>query len=132
MNALGLPVRELFAEQRQAAQPNKPPSVDYLYTDSLKKTRFYLWNKKKQVHQKSFCWYHKNERGQWTKGLPKQNGRSLLPPLYKQNNIEWAKRRGKTLYLAEGEKDVDTLTKKLSVPIMLPRLWFLPLPSANK
>ena len=113
MNALGLPVRELFAEQRQAAQPNKPPSVDYLYTDSLKKTRFYLWNKKKQVYQKSFCWYHKNERGQWTKGLPKQNGRSLLPPLYKQNNIEWAKRRGKTLYLAEGEKDVDTLTKKL-------------------
>ena len=116
MNALGLPVRELFAEQRQAAQPNKPPSVDYLYTDSLKKTRFYLWNKKKQVYQKSFCWYHKNERGQWTKGLPKQNGRSLLPPLYKQNNIEWAKRRGKTLYLAEGEKDVDTLTKKLKLP----------------
>lgn len=116
MNALGLPVRELFAEQRQAAQPNKPPSVDYLYTDSLKKTRFYLWNKKKQVYQKSFCWYHKNERGQWTKGLPKQNGRSLLPPLYKQNNIEWAKRRGKTLYLVEGEKDVDTLTKKLKLP----------------
>lgn len=116
MNALGLPVRELFAEQRQAAQPNKPPSVDYLYTDSLKKTRFYLWNKKKQVYQKSFCWYHKNERGQWTKGLPKKNGRSILPPLYKQNNIEWAKRRGKTLYLVEGEKDVDTLTKKLKLP----------------
>lgn len=115
METLSLPVKELFAEQRRPARGKKPQSVDYLYTDSLKKTRFYQWSDKKQAYKKCFCWYHKRGAG-WAKGLPKENGRSILPPLYKQNNIEWAKRRGKVLYLVEGEKDVDTLTKKLTLP----------------
>jgi len=115
METLGLPVKELFAEQRRSERGKKPPGVDYHYTDSLKKSRYYVWNDKKQAYKKCFCWYHK--RGaEWVKGLPKENGRSISPPLYKQNNIEWAKQRGKVLYLVEGEKDVDTLTKKLRLP----------------
>ena len=115
METLGLPVKELFAEQRRSERGEKPPGVDYCYTDSLKKSRYYVWNDKKQAYKKCFCWYHK--RGaEWVKGLPKENGRSISPPLYKQNNIEWAKQRGKVLYLVEGEKDVDTLTKKLRLP----------------
>ena len=115
METLGLPVKELFAEQRRSERGEKPPGVDYCYTDSLKKSRYYVWNDKKQVYKKCFCWYHK--RGaEWVKGLPKENGRSISPPLYKQNNIEWAKQHGKVLYLVEGEKDVDTLTKKLRLP----------------
>lgn len=115
MDTLNLPVKELFAEQRRSERGEKPPGVDYHYTDSLKKSRYYVWNDKKQAYKKCFCWYHK--RGaEWVKGLPKENGRSISPPLYKQNNIEWAKQRGKVLYLVEGEKDVDTLTKKLRLP----------------
>lgn len=115
METLDLPVRELFADQRRYKRDEKPPNVDYFYTDDLKKTRFYRWNDKKQAYKKSFCWYHK--RGaDWVKGLPKKNGRSILPPLYKQNNVQWAIDRGKTLYIVEGEKDVDTLTKKLKLP----------------
>ena len=115
METLSLPVKELFAEQRRSERGEKPPGVDYCYTDSLKKSRYYVWNDKKQAYKKCFCWYHK--RGaEWVKGLPKENGRSISPPLYKQNNIEWAKQHGKVLYLVEGEKDVDTLTKKLRLP----------------
>ncbi|MEE0873580.1 MAG: phage/plasmid primase, P4 family [Ruminococcus sp.] len=115
METLNLPVKELFTEQRRSERGEKPPGVDYHYTDSLKKSRYYVWNDKKQAYKKCFCWYHK--RGaEWVKGLPKENGRSISPPLYKQNNIEWAKQRGRVLYLVEGEKDVDTLTKKLRLP----------------
>ena len=41
MQAVGLDVRELFYEQRQSRQ-EKPQSVDYLYSDTLKKTRYYF------------------------------------------------------------------------------------------
>ena len=115
METLNLPVKELFAEQRRSERGVKPPSVDYRYTDSLKKSRYYVWNEKKQAYKKCFCWYRKSGE-RWVKGLPKENGRSISPPLYKQNNIEWAKQRGRTLYIVEGEKDVDTLTKKLKLP----------------
>ena len=108
-------MKELFAEQRRSERGVKPPSVDYRYTDSLKKSRYYVWNEKKQAYKKCFCWYRKSGE-RWVKGLPKENGRSISPPLYKQNNIEWAKQRGRTLYIVEGEKDVDTLTKKLKLP----------------
>ena len=109
MQALGLDVRELFYEQRQSRQ-EKPPSVEYLYSDTLKKTRFYTWDAKKQQYSKAFCWYHM-ENGAWTKGKGSEQ-----PPLYKQDNIQWAVSHGKTLYIAEGEKDVDTLTQKLHLP----------------
>lgn len=115
METLGLPIKELFAEQRRSERTEKPSGVDYYYTDSLKKSRYYVWNNKKQDYKKCFCWYHKNGN-RWVKGLPKKNGRSISLPLYKQNNVQWAIDRGKTLYIVEGEKDVDTLTKKLHLP----------------
>ena len=109
MQALGLSVGELFYEQRQS-RPPKPESVEYHYSDEIKKTRFYVWDEKKRAWSKSFCWYNLLN-GKWEKG----KGSKPLP-LYKQANIEWAKQRGKTLYIAEGEKDVDTLTEKLRLP----------------
>ena len=108
MEALGLPVRELFSSPSELSK--KPCSTDYFYTDSLKKTRFYRFDAKMQTYEKSFCWYHL-QGGQWLKGKG-----TAKPPLYKQKNIEWARRRGKVIYIAEGEKDVDTLTKKLKLP----------------
>ena len=108
MQELGLDVKELFYEQRNT-QP-KPDNTDYIYSDKLKKTRYYIWNKKKQRYDKAFCWYHKSGE-KWLKGAGGQE-----PPLYKQQNIEWAKNHGRTLYIAEGEKDVDTLTKRLRLP----------------
>lgn len=66
--------------------------------------------RKKNRYDKAFCWYHL-ENGAWTKGKDSEQ-----PPLYKQGNIEWARQHGKTLYIAEGEKDVDTLTQKLHLP----------------
>ena len=116
MDMLGLPVKELFANPLQSSKPPKPPSVDYFYTDNLKKKRFYdEWDDKNQKWIKTFRWYHKSERGQWVKGLPKQNGRSILPPLYRQDNITAAKQNSVTVYVVEGEKDVDTLTNKLGL-----------------
>ena len=61
-------------------------------------------------YDKAFCWYHM-ANGAWTKGKGSEQ-----PPLYKQKNIRWAIDHGKTLYIAEGEKDVDTLTKRLHLP----------------
>lgn len=108
MQELGLDVKELFYEQRNT-QP-KPDNTDYIYSDKLKKTRFYVWNKKKQRYDKAFCWYHKSGE-KWLKGAGGQE-----PPLYKQQNIEWARNHDRILYIAEGEKDVDTLTKHLRLP----------------
>lgn len=113
MNALKLPEREMFYEQRTRPS-NKPKSVDYFYSDTLKKSRFYIWDNKKQDYNKSFCWWHKNGNN-WTKGLPKnENGSSIIPPLYKQSNLTKAS-DGKTIYIVEGEKDVDTVTDKLNL-----------------
>ena len=112
MQALGLNVRELFYEQRQS-RPLKPQGADYFYSDRLKKTRFYFWNDKKQGYDKGFCWYHKVGEN-WEKGLPlDKSGGKVVPPLYKQENITAAIRAGEPVYIAEGEKDVDTLTDKL-------------------
>ena len=112
METLDLPVKELFADQRRYKRDEKPPNVDYFYTDDLKKTRFYRWNDKKQAYKKSFCWYHKGERGQQVKGLPKDSdGRSISPPLYHQEFLIVARERQETVYIAEGEKDVNTLVR---------------------
>ena len=115
METLGLGTRELFEEQSQypnqsIQKRDRPASVDYLYNDRLKKTRYYTWDDKKQAWRKCFCWYH-NEGGEWQKGKGAET-----PPLYKTANIGWARDRHRTLYIAEGEKDVDTLTQKLHLP----------------
>lgn len=77
MQTLGLNARDLFDDSKRE-RPERPASVDYYYSDKLKKTRFYVWDDKTQGWSKSFCWYHKGERGQQVKGLPKDSdGRSL-------------------------------------------------------
>lgn len=111
MQAIGLDVKELFCSQHRTPKA-KPQGTDYIYSDTLKKSRFYLWDKQKQDYKKTFYWRHK-EAGQWEKGLPKDSkGRSINPPLYKQSTLAEAT-DGRTVYIVEGEKDVDTMTDKL-------------------
>ena len=112
--ALGITVRDLFYEQRKP-QRQAPEGADYFYTDSLKKSRYYFWSDKKQGWDKGFCWYHKDGES-WKKGMPcGENGDKIKPPLYRQANIAAAVNAGEPLYIAEGEKDVDTLTDKLGL-----------------
>lgn len=108
MQKLGLDVKELFYERRNN-KAQKPNSVDYMYSDTLKKSRYYSWDNKKQRYEKAFCWWHK-KGGKWKKGANKEE-----PPLYKQSNIKLAVNNKKIIYIAEGEKDVDTLTNKLGL-----------------
>lgn len=116
MEAKGLDVKDLFFDQRQYKKPSKPKSVDYIYSDNLTKSRFYIWDRNKQKYKKCFCWWHEDENGQRKKGLPKKsNGQSIDLPLYKQNNIELAKQNNSVLYIVEGEKDVETMTDKLGL-----------------
>lgn len=115
MEAKGLSVSDLFYEQRNNFK-EKPKSVDYIYSDVLKKCRFYIPNKGKREFKKCFCWWHKDGKGNWQKGLPKSStGRSIAPPLYKQHNIELAKQANSVVYVVEGEKDVDTMTSKIGL-----------------
>ena len=115
MRALNLDVKDLFNEQIVSAKP-RPEPVTYYYSENLKKTRFYIWDKQKNGYTKAFCWYHKGDRGQQVKGLPKdENGRSVLPPLYKQGNIALAREYLEPVYIVEGEKDADTLTNELGL-----------------
>ena len=112
--ALGITVRDLFYEPYKP-QRKAPEGADYFYSDSLKKSRFYFWSDKKQGYEKSFCWYHK-VGDKWEKGLPcDENGDKIKPPLYKQANIAAAIKANEPVYIAEGEKDVDTLTDKLGL-----------------
>ena len=111
MQTLGLNARDLFDDSKRE-RPERPASVDYYYSDKLKKTRFYVWDDKTQGWSKSFCWYHKGERGQQVKGLPKDSdGRSISPPLYHQEFLIVARERQETVYIVEGEKDVNTLVR---------------------
>lgn len=115
MKALNLDVRELFYECKPPRK-QRPGSVTYYYSDVLKKTRFYIWDKHKGDYTKAFCWYHRGDKGQQVKGLPKdKNGCSVLPPLYKQGCIAQARGCLETVYIVEGEKDVNTLTDKLGL-----------------
>lgn len=116
MQALGLNVSKLFFDSiSPKSKTQKPQSIDYIYSDTLKKSRFYIWDRKKQAYKKCFCWWHKAD-DEWIKGLPKaENGKSIAPPLYKDFSISATRTEGKILYIVEGEKDVDTLTNKLSL-----------------
>lgn len=103
------PQRPQNSPQRPQNNPQRPRNVDYFYSPVLKKTRFYTFDSQKQAFKKSFCWYHKTEKG-WEKGLPKgADGRSIAPPLYHRELLTVARERGKRVYICEGEKDVETL-----------------------
>ena len=103
--AIGLEMKDLFSQNRSRPVPQRPPSIEYIYSDKLKKTRFYRLDKGEW--KKSFCWNHKDDNGKWQKG---RGGCQV--PLYKQHLLEKATDKD-TVYIVEGEKDVDTMTDKL-------------------
>ena len=108
--ATGLEMKDLFVES--LPNPSKPPTVEYVYTDRLIKTRFYrLVNGE---WQKSFYWKHRDKNGVWQKGKG-----DYTVPLYRQYRLKLAK-ESDTIYIVEGEKDTDTLTDKLGLIAVSP------------
>lgn len=102
--AIGLEMKDLFTD-KSSRNTSKPPSVEYIYSDNLKKIRYHKWNSGEW--KKLFCWKHKDESGKW------QNGKgSGKVPLYKQNLLSTVK-NDETVYIVEGEKDTDTMANKL-------------------
>lgn len=106
--AIGLSMRDLFQAPQQSSKPPKPASIEYRYGDRLKKIRFYIWKNSKW--QKSFCWKHKDNNGEWQKGRG-----GINPPLYNQEILSNAT-ADSTVYIVEGEKDTDTMTDKVGLP----------------
>lgn len=103
--AMGLETKDLFIANLPYNKVAKPPNVEYIYSDNLKKIRYHKWNNGEW--KKLFCWKHKDESGQWQNG--KGNGKV---PLYKQNLLSDVP-PNETVYIVEGEKDTDTITNKL-------------------
>ena len=104
LHSAGLEMKDLFADKPSFTTP-KPPNVEYIYSDKLKKIRYYLF--KNGQWKKSFYWQHKDENGQWQK----DKGNCKVP-LYKQDLLSDVPPE-ETVYIVEGEKDCDTMTDKL-------------------
>lgn len=104
LNSVGLEMKDLFSDKPNHTTP-KPPTVEYIYSDKLKKIRYYKWDNGQW--KKTFCWKHKDESGQW-----QSNKGNCKVPLYKQNLLSDAP-PNETVYIVEGEKDCDTMTDKL-------------------
>lgn len=104
LHSAGLEMKDLFADKPSFTTP-KPPNVEYIYSDKLKKIRYYFF--KNGQWKKSFCWKHKDENGKW------QNDKgNYKVPLYKQDLLSDVPPE-ETVYIVEGEKDCDTMTDKL-------------------
>lgn len=104
LHSVGLEMKDLFADKPNNNTP-KPPSVEYIYSDKLKKIRYYKLDNGQW--KKSFYWQHKDESGKWQSG----KGDNKVP-LYKQNLLSDVP-PDETVYMVEGEKDCDTMTDKL-------------------
>lgn len=104
LHSVGLEMKDLFADKPNNNTP-KPPSVEYIYSDKLKKIRYYKLDNGQW--KKSFYWQHKDESGKWQSG----KGDNKVP-LYKQNLLSDVP-ADETVYIVEGEKDCDTMTDKL-------------------
>lgn len=109
--AVGLKMQDLFQTtptQNAAYSPaNAPVAVEYIYTDIsgvpvAKKLRY---------PNKAFCWLHPDGAGGWEKG------RGKIKPL--PYNIA-AVRDSKAVYIVEGEKDVNTLSRLNKPAVSLP------------
>lgn len=104
LQSVNLDMKDLFTDKPNHNTP-KPPNVEYIYSDKLKKIRYYIQNNGQW--KKSFYWQHKDESGKW------QSGKGICKvPLYKQNlllNVP----PDETVFIVEGEKDCDTMTDKL-------------------
>lgn len=106
-NAIGVEMKDLFVANPPCNKVSKPPSVEYIYSDTLKKIRYAKYNQVTGKWDKRFYWKHKDQNGQWQKG--KDSGKV---PLYKQNLLSNVP-TDETVYIVEGEKDTDTMTDKL-------------------
>lgn len=104
LHSVGLEMKNLFADKPSFTTP-KPPSVEYIYSDKLKKIRYYIQNNGQW--KKSFCWKHKDESGKWQSGKG-----NCKVPLYKQDLLSDVP-PNETVFIVEGEKDCDTMTDKL-------------------
>lgn len=104
LNSVGLEMKDLFADKPNHNTP-KPPNVEYIYSDRLKKIRYYKWDNGQW--KKSFYWQYKDENGNWQSGKG-----NYKVPLYKQNLLSDVPPE-ETVYIVEGEKDCDTMTDKL-------------------
>ena len=98
LSAIGLTTKDLFPNQSSLQKSWKKRVCSYDYTDE---SGTFLNQKTRWIDEdgnKSFSWSHK-EDGEWKKG---RNGRKVLynlPAVIKAD----------TVYLVEGEKDVETL-----------------------
>lgn len=110
VSALGLNLSNLFQKPQNSAQEifgSKPKVIaEYVYTDLngapvAKKLRY---------SNKSFCWLKPNGKGGWAKG---RNGKV---PLFNSFNVKDID----TLYIVEGEKDVQTLSLYGKSAVSLP------------
>lgn len=102
VNSLGLTMSDLFADKPAATNTVQ---VAYLYANGqMRKKRFYLPD-----GSKSFAWEHL-ENGKWVKG---QGG--IAPGLYQKQQA-----LPDTVFLVEGEKDVDTLAGLGIAAVSLP------------
>lgn len=104
LHSVSLEMKDLFSDKPNHNTP-KPPSVEYIYSDKLKKIRYYKWDNGQW--KKTFCWKHKDESGKW-----QSNKGNCKVPLYKQNLLSEVP-PNETVYIVEGEKDCDTMTDKL-------------------
>lgn len=103
LTAVGLTVQDLYAEQYSSnvVQPNAWERIaEYEYSQTLKKIRWLVNG------EKTFTWEHKQNPSDslWQKGA---NGQFY--PLYNQSVLATVK-PDDTVYIVEGEKDVDLLT----------------------
>lgn len=109
--AVGLKMQDLFQTtptQNAAYSPtNAPAAVEYLYTD----INGVPMAKKLRYPNKAFCWLHPDGAGGWEKG------RGKIKPL--PYNIA-AVRDSAAVYIVEGEKDVNTLTRFGKPAVSLP------------
>ena len=104
LHSVGLEMKDLFSDKPSFTTP-KPPNVEYIYSDRLKKIRHYKWDNGQW--KKSFYWQHKDKNGQW-----QSNKGNCKVPLYKQDLLSDVPPK-ETVYIVEGEKDCDTMTDKL-------------------
>jgi len=94
LGAVGLTMADLYDDQAERPEATNSQRAEYLYANGqLRKKRFYLPD-----GSKSFAWEHL-ENGKWVKGKG-----NVAPGLYQKQQA-----LPDTVFLVEGEKDVDTL-----------------------
>ena len=105
VEALGLHMSDLFQSPtpEQAFRPQIVARYDYTDENGV-----FLYQKTR-MSNKSFYWSHKDSRGDWKKGRNRQAVLYNLPCL----------KGSESVYLVEGEKDVETL-KSHSAPAVSP------------